>query len=94
MSIPSASCAVQIGVMAFKAADTSFQDRPAMLPESSIRKMVSKSERKAYGSSGASLYGGGADVGTHLLLGNSVGNVAERLSLSSLLGRLMPRSRE
>lgn len=51
MSIPSASCAVQIGVMDLRAAATSLQERPAMLPESSMRKMVSKVLRKAKGSS-------------------------------------------
>lgn len=52
MSMPSASWAVQMGVMVRRARDTSRQDRPAMLPESSIRKMVSNWLRNAYGSSG------------------------------------------
>lgn len=52
MSTPSASCWVQIGVMEDKADWTSRQERPTMEPESSIRKMVSKDERKAYWSSG------------------------------------------
>lgn len=51
MSMPSASCAVQIGVMDLRAAATSLQERPAMLPESSMRKTVSKVPRKANGSS-------------------------------------------
>ena len=46
MSIPSASCCVQIGVMACSARAVSRQERPAMEPESSIRKRVSKVERK------------------------------------------------
>lgn len=37
--------------MAFRAEAVSRQDRPAMEPESSIKKMVSKIERKAYESS-------------------------------------------
>lgn len=51
MSMPSASCLVQIGVMDLRAAATSRQERPAMLPESSMRKTVSKVPRKAKGSS-------------------------------------------
>ena len=47
MSIPSASWAVQIGVMLAKAAEVSRQDRPAMEPLSSMRKIVSKVARKA-----------------------------------------------
>ena len=47
MSIPSASWAVQIGVMVARAWAVSRQERPAMEPESSIRKIVSKVERKA-----------------------------------------------
>ena len=47
MSMPSASWAVQIGVMAVRAADVSRQELPAMEPESSIKKMVSKVVRKA-----------------------------------------------
>ena len=46
MSIPSASCSVQMGVMVFSASAVSRQERPAMEPESSIRKTVSKVERK------------------------------------------------
>ena len=46
MSIPSASYCVQIGVMACNASAVSRQERPAMEPESSIRKMVSKVARK------------------------------------------------
>ena len=45
--MPSASCWVQIGVMAARAAEVSRHERPAMLPLSSIRKIVSKLERKA-----------------------------------------------
>lgn len=41
-----------MGVMDERAAWTSRQDRPTMLPLSSIRKMVSKELRKAYWSSG------------------------------------------
>lgn len=52
MSTPSASCCVQMGVMDAKADWTSRQERPCMEPESSMRKMVSKEERKAYWSSG------------------------------------------
>lgn len=52
MSTPSASCCVQMGVMDDKADWTSRHERPTMEPESSIRKMVSKEERKAYWSSG------------------------------------------
>ena len=48
MSMPSLSKAVQIGVMADKAALVSRQERPAMDPESSMTKMVSNLERKAY----------------------------------------------
>ena len=58
MSMPSASWAVQIGVMAVRAADVSRQELPAMEPESSIRKMVSKVVRNAYGSSAVALMGG------------------------------------
>jgi len=47
MSIPSASWAVQIGVMVRRARDTSRHERPAMLPESSIRKIVSNWLRNA-----------------------------------------------
>lgn len=52
MSIPSASWAVHIGVIVRRARETSLQDRPAILPESSIRKTVSNWVRKANGSSG------------------------------------------
>ena len=47
MSIPSLSCWVQTGAMVARAAAVSRQDRPAMEPESSIRKIVSKVLRKA-----------------------------------------------
>lgn len=47
MSMPSASYWVQIGAMEARAEAVSAQERPAMLPESSMRKMVSKVERKA-----------------------------------------------
>jgi hypothetical protein len=49
--MPSESCAVQIGVMALSAAAVSRQLRPAILPLSSIRKIVSNCVRKAYGES-------------------------------------------
>ena len=45
--MPSASCCVQIGAMAARAEDVSRHERPAMLPLSSIRKIVSKLDRKA-----------------------------------------------
>lgn len=51
MSIPSASCDVQMGAIALSAASVSRQLRPAMLPLSSIRKTVSNSRKKAYGES-------------------------------------------
>lgn len=51
MSIPSASCAVQIGVMVSSAARVSFHRLPAIDPESSTSITVSKLERNAYGSS-------------------------------------------
>src|ERR1051326_8423698 len=51
MSMPSASCAVQMGVMVSRACCVSRHDRPAMLPESSIKNTVSKLLRKAYRSS-------------------------------------------
>ena len=51
MSIPLASCVVQIGVIALRAAEVSRQLRPAILPESSIRKTVSNWVRKEYGES-------------------------------------------
>ena len=47
MSMPSLSWVVQIGVMDARAALVSRHERPAMEPESSIRKMVSKVVRKA-----------------------------------------------
>ena len=47
MSIPSLSWAVQIGVIASRACAVSRHERPAILPESSMRKIVSKVERKA-----------------------------------------------
>lgn len=46
--MPSASWAVQIGVITERASLVSRHDRPAMLPESSIRKTVSNCVRKAY----------------------------------------------
>lgn len=46
--------------MVFKAVETSFHDLPAMDPESSMRKMVSKVERKAYGLSPAGTAGSSA----------------------------------
>lgn len=49
--MPSASNSVQIGAMVRKAEETSRQERPAMEPESSIRKMVSKVERAEKGES-------------------------------------------
>jgi hypothetical protein len=51
MSIPSASCAVQMGVMVIKASAVWRQRLPAMEPESSITKIVSKVSRNAYASS-------------------------------------------
>ena len=72
MSIPSASCDVQTGVMAASAAFVSRQLRPAMLPLSSMRKMVSNWRRKAYGESeevdwevvvSRGVYAGGASMG-------------------------------
>ena len=68
ISMPSASWAVQIGVMDFNASAVSFQLRPAMLPLSSIKKTVSKEERKAYGSSGVEAVGlvGEFDIGPGL----------------------------
>lgn len=51
MSMPSASNSVQIGAMVRKAEETSRQERPAMEPESSIRKTVSKVERAEKGES-------------------------------------------
>jgi hypothetical protein len=45
--MPSASWAVQMGVMARRASLTSRQERPAMEPESSMTKTVSKLVRKA-----------------------------------------------
>ena len=47
MSMPSASWAVQIGVMAARAVDVSRQELPAIEPESSIKKMVSNVVRNA-----------------------------------------------
>ncbi len=47
MSMPSLSWAVQIGVIVARAAAVSRHERPAIEPESSIRKMVSKVVRKA-----------------------------------------------
>jgi hypothetical protein len=51
MSIPSASWAVQMGVMVIRASAVWRQRLPAMEPESSITKIVSKVSRKAYASS-------------------------------------------
>jgi hypothetical protein len=51
MSMPSASCAVQIGAMVINASAVWRQRLPAMDPESSMRKTVSNSSRKAYASS-------------------------------------------
>lgn len=51
ISIPSASCAVQMGVMVIKASAVWRQRLPAMEPESSITKIVSKVSRNAYASS-------------------------------------------
>lgn len=61
-SMPSASCAVQMGAMVRRAAEVSRHERPAMLPESSMTKMVSKVERKAYGSSAVCVIGPGKRV--------------------------------
>ena len=47
MSMPSLSWAVQMGAMAAMAREVSRHERPAMEPESSMRKMVSKVLRKA-----------------------------------------------
>ncbi len=49
--MPSASRATMIGRSWASAWDVSRQDRPAIEPESSIRRMVSKVVRKVYGSS-------------------------------------------
>ena len=49
MSMPTLSWAVQMGVMAARAAEVSRHERPAMEPESSIRKIVSKVVKNAYG---------------------------------------------
>ena len=49
--MPSASCWVTIGAMVDKAWETSRQERPAMEPESSMRRVVSKVLRNEYGSS-------------------------------------------
>lgn len=57
MSMPLASWSVQIGVMARRAALVSFQRSPCMEPLSSMRKMVSKEERKAYLSSAEVMLG-------------------------------------
>ena len=46
MSMPSASYLVQTGAMEESAAEVSRQERPCMLPESSIKKIVSNWERK------------------------------------------------
>lgn len=51
MSIPSASWAVQMGVMVIRASAVWRQRLPAMEPESSITKIVSKVSRNAYASS-------------------------------------------
>ncbi len=47
MSIPSLSWAVHIGVMDLRASEVSRHERPAIDPESSIRKTVSKVDRNA-----------------------------------------------
>ena len=52
MSMPSESKLVQMGAMVARASATSRQERPAMLPESSMRNLVSKVERKANSLSG------------------------------------------
>jgi hypothetical protein len=46
--MPSLSCWVQTGVIDASAALVSRHDRPAIEPESSIKKMVSKFDKKAY----------------------------------------------
>lgn len=51
-----------MGAMLRRALDVSRQDRPAIEPESSIRKMVSKVERKAKGSSAVCVMGPGIKV--------------------------------
>jgi hypothetical protein len=51
MSIPSASWAVQMGVTVIRASAVWRQRLPAMEPESSITKIVSKVSRNAYASS-------------------------------------------
>lgn len=73
MSIPSWSCSVTMGAMVARACETSLQPRPAMEPESSMRRVVLKVVRNAYGSSapaadvdgagGAAAAGGGAALG-------------------------------
>lgn len=62
MSIPSLSCAVQIGVIVSRASAVSRHLDPAIEPESSIRKTVSKLVRKAYGSSAPCELAGVADT--------------------------------
>ena len=51
MSIPSASWLVTIGAIVERACETSLQPRPAIDPESSTSRTVSKVDRKVYGSS-------------------------------------------
>lgn len=53
--MPSESYSVQMGVIASRAAEVSRQLRPAMLPLSSMRNIVSNWDRKEYGESGAAL---------------------------------------
>src|SRR3954453_21545689 len=55
--MPLASWAAQMGEMARRAFLVSRHDEPAREPLSSIRKTVSKLERKAYGSSGEVMLG-------------------------------------
>lgn len=53
-----------------------------MDPESSIKKMVSKSERNAYGSSEGGLYAGGGDEGC---VGEEWGGREKNFALRALL---------
>lgn len=70
MSTPLRSCSVQMGVMAARARETLSQREPAMLPESSMRKMVSKVARKAKRSSVVVLL---VVVGVELVIGVRAG---------------------
>lgn len=86
ISMPSLSWAVQIGVMAAKAAEVSRHERPAIDPESSIKKIVSKVVRNAYGLSvdgakdvAGAVYEGGASSDGVANGFSTVGGFAGRL---------------